>query len=84
MRTNDEPPYHDGPECLIDRSDWFGDPAKRAAFESAHGKPLAPPRTWAEFERIARFFTRPADGRFGTVFAAYLDGHNTVAHPGSW
>jgi multiple sugar transport system substrate-binding protein len=27
---------------------------------------------------VARFFTRPGDGLYGTVFAAFPDGHNTV------
>ena len=72
-------PYHDGPECLIYRSDWFADPAEQPALRSA---PTATrcglPRTWEQFEHIARFFTRPDEGRYGTDFAAYPDGHNTV------
>ncbi len=71
-------PYHDGPECLIYRTDLFGDPAEQAAFVARHGVPLTPPTTWEGFEQIARFFTRPADGLHGTIFAAFPDGHNTV------
>jgi len=71
-------PYHDGPECFIYRRDLFEDPAERAAFAALHGYPLGVPRTWREFEEIARFFTRPDQGLYGTIFAAYPDGHNTV------
>ena len=59
-------PYHDGPECLIYRKDLFGEAG------------LAPPRTWDEFHRIARLLARPSENRYGAVFAAYPDGHNTV------
>jgi multiple sugar transport system substrate-binding protein len=71
-------PYHDGPECLIYRKDLFEDPSEQAAFAAQHGYPLAVPTTWAQFETVARFFTRPEQGRYGTIFAAYPDGHNTV------
>ena len=59
-------PYHDGPECLIYRKDLFD-----AAC-------LAAPRTWEEFHEAARRLARPAENRFGAVFAAFPDGHNTV------
>jgi len=59
-------PYHDGPECLIYRTDLF----------AASG--LAPPRTWEDFHDCARRLTSPSEKRWGTVFAAFPDGHNTV------
>jgi multiple sugar transport system substrate-binding protein len=71
-------PYHDGPECLIYRSDLFADPAEQKAFAAQFGYPLAVPRTWRQFEDVARFFTRPEENLYGTVFAAFPDGHNTV------
>jgi multiple sugar transport system substrate-binding protein len=71
-------PYHDGPECLIYRKDLFSDPAECSRFASDFGEPLETPRTWEQFHRIARFFTRPQDGLYGTAFAAFPDGHNTV------
>ncbi len=71
-------PWHDGPECLIYRQDWFEDLGERADFRNRYGYDLAPPRTWQEFADAVRFFTRPAEGRFGTLFAAYPDGHNTL------
>jgi multiple sugar transport system substrate-binding protein len=59
-------PYHDGPECLIYRQDLFEDSG------------LVPPTTWEDFHRIARLLNRPSENRYGAVFAAYPDGHNTV------
>lgn len=71
-------PYHDGPESFIYRKDLFENAAEQAAFHAQYGYPLAVPQTWAQFEDIARFFTRPEQNLYGTVFAAYPDGHNTV------
>jgi multiple sugar transport system substrate-binding protein len=59
-------PWHDGPECLVYRTDLFAQ------------KGLTPPATWAEFEEAARLLTNPAKGIYGTVFAAFPDGHNTL------
>ncbi len=71
-------PWHDGPECLVYRSDLFADPDRRAAFRAKHGRELSPPATWEEFEETARFFNDPSAGLYGTVFAAFPDGHNTL------
>ena len=71
-------PYHDGPECLIYRKDLFDYPAEQAAYKAKYGSELRLPETWAEFQQIARFFNRPEKGLYGTVFAAFPDGHNTV------
>lgn len=59
-------PYHDGPECLVYRKDLL----------AALG--AEPPRTWEEFHQLARRLTDPAKQRWGTLFAAFPDGHNTV------
>jgi multiple sugar transport system substrate-binding protein len=71
-------PYHDGPEIFHYRTDLFGDPADQARFERQHGYPLRPPQTWSQFLDVARFFTRPDDGVYGTVVAGLNDGHNNV------
>jgi multiple sugar transport system substrate-binding protein len=71
-------PYHDGPECLIYRRDLFEDPKIRRRYEQQYSKPLTPPTTWDEFHRIARFLHNPEEQLYGTVFAAYPDGHNSV------
>jgi multiple sugar transport system substrate-binding protein len=51
-------------EILYYRTDLFEDPANKKAFESQFGYPLAPPKTWQEFQDAAEFFTK--DGLFGT------------------
>jgi multiple sugar transport system substrate-binding protein len=71
-------PYHDGPECLVYRTDLFSDPIEQANFARRYGYPLTVPRTWDAFADIAEFFTRPEDGLYGTVLAGFPDGHNTV------
>lgn len=71
-------PFHDGPECLIYRRDLFDDSTERARFARQFGEALEVPRTWHQFHRIARFFTRPRQSLYGTAFAAFPDGHNTV------
>ena len=71
-------PWHDGPECLVYRKDLFADAATRERFQTQFGRELEPPKTWAEFEQTARFFTDAAKGLYGTVFAAFPDGHNTL------
>jgi multiple sugar transport system substrate-binding protein len=71
-------PWHDGPECLIYRRDLFEDPAEQKAFRNQHGYDLKPPATWKEYGDVARFFTRPEKNLYGTLFAAFPDGHNTL------
>ncbi len=71
-------PYHDGPECFIYRRDLFENQAEQRAFEQRFGYRLDPPHTWEQFHDLARFFTRPEQDLYGTVFAAFPDGHNSV------
>lgn len=71
-------PFHDGPECLIYRRDLFEDSNEQQAFFDQFGKTLQAPKTWDDFKTIARFFHRPEQNLYGTVFAGLPDGHNTV------
>jgi multiple sugar transport system substrate-binding protein len=71
-------PFHDGPEVLIYRRDLFEDPAEQRRFRDRYGRLLGVPETWEEFVEVARFFHRPEQKLYGTVFAAFPDGHNTV------
>lgn len=71
-------PYHDGPECLIYRRDLFQDKETLSAFQREYNRELAVPRTWAEFHRVARFFHNPQERLYGTAFAAFPEGHNSV------
>ena len=58
-------PYHDGPQCLIYRTDLL----------AAAGLPV--PTTWEGFHEAARRLHRPGEGRYGTVLALFPDGHNS-------
>ncbi len=71
-------PFHDGPECLIYRKDLFESVEESVAFYKKHGKSLEIPKTWDDLIEVAEFFNRPGDHLYGTTFAAYPDGHNTV------
>lgn len=71
-------PFHDGPECLIYRKDLFDDTAEQQRYFEQYGRDLKPPVTWEEFRQIAQFFNRPEQNLYGSVFACYPDGHNTV------
>ena len=58
-------PYHDGPQCLIYRTDLL----------AAAG--LAVPTTWNSFHETARRLHRPSEYQYGTVLALFPDGHNS-------
>ncbi|SDX19433.1 carbohydrate ABC transporter substrate-binding protein, CUT1 family [Lutibacter oricola] len=71
-------PFHDGPECLIYRKDLFESVEEGVAFYAKYGKPLEIPKTWNDLMQVAEFFNRPEQDLYGTTFAAFPDGHNTV------
>lgn len=71
-------PFHDGPECFIYRKDLFESETEKANYLAQYGKPLDVPKTWEDFHQVARFFHRPEDHLYGSIFACYPDGHNTV------
>lgn len=45
-------------EILFYRKDLFENAAEKSAFQKKHGYPLAPPKTWQQFQDVAGFFTR--------------------------
>ncbi len=71
-------PFHDGPECLIYRKDLFASDVEQKEFKKKYGRTLEIPKTWNDLMQVAEFFNRPEDNLYGTTFAAYPDGHNTV------
>ncbi len=71
-------PFHNGPECLIYRKDLFESSEEQAAFQRLYGRPLRVPKSWEELIEVSHFFHRPEQGFYGTIIAAYPDGHNTV------
>jgi multiple sugar transport system substrate-binding protein len=71
-------PWHDGPEIFHYRKDLFQNAEEQAAYAKTHREPLKVPRTWSEFLKVAKFFTRPEDDFWGCCEGAYTDGHNNV------
>lgn len=55
------------------RMDLFEDPDEMAAFEAEYGYPLAPPETMAQLMDIAKFFTRPDEGLYGSAIYTQAD-----------
>jgi multiple sugar transport system substrate-binding protein len=55
------------------RMDLFEDPEEMAAFEAEYGYPLAPPETMEQLMDIAKFFTRPDEGLYGTAIYTQAD-----------
>lgn len=52
---------------LFLRADLLEDPQQRARFRLRHGHDPAPPRTWAEYQRLVAFYSRPQDGFYGSA-----------------
>ena len=70
-------PYTGGSQQLFYRQDLFEDPAIAAAYSRQHQISLRAPRTWTEFNHIARFFTKKynpdSPTEFGTTFGGKTD-----------
>lgn len=47
------------------RKDWLADKEDNKRFSDKHGRPLAIPETWEEFDALLAFFHRPDQGRYG-------------------
>ncbi|BDD02335.1 extracellular solute-binding protein [Persicobacter psychrovividus] len=71
-------PFHNGPECLMYRTDLLEDLEEKVAFKKKYHRELSVPETWDELMEVAAFFHRPEKNLYGMTFAAYPDGHNTV------
>lgn len=53
---------------------FFDSPTLRAEYLAQSGQPLTPPTTWAEFRRIAEFFTSAERGTFGVCLQGAAGG----------
>lgn len=71
-------PFHDGPECLLYRKDLFESHTEQAIYFEKYQQRLRVPKTWDEFYQVSQFFNRPAKNLYGSIFACYPDGHNSV------
>lgn len=67
-------PVVGGSHLLFYRRDLFDDPFVRRQFEAMYHAPLRLPRTWTEFNAIARFFTRDFNPYSPTVYGTTVIG----------
>lgn len=49
------------------RLDMLESPVEKAAFRKVHGRELAIPTTWQEYEQLIQFFHRPQQGMYGSA-----------------
>jgi multiple sugar transport system substrate-binding protein len=60
---------------LCYRKDLLDNPKNQREFKRRYHRKLTPPRTWAEYNQIAEFFTRPDQHFYGT----YIQGKRGLA-----
>jgi len=67
-------PIVGGSHMLFYRRDLFDNPLMRQQFESLHNAPLRVPRTWTEFNGVARFFTKEFNPYSPTAYGTSVIG----------
>lgn len=67
-------PIVGGSHILFYRRDLFDNPFIRRQFEAMYNTPLQVPRTWTEFNAIARFFTREYNPYSPTAYGTTVIG----------
>jgi multiple sugar transport system substrate-binding protein len=63
-------PIQANAQIMAYRKDMFDDPKVRAAYQSATGTALAVPRTLDDYTKVAKYFTQPSKGLYGTTVMA--------------
>ena len=74
------------------RKDWLADKDEKAAFKKKYRKALAAPVSWDDLKKVAAFFTRPDQKRFGLALVTGRGGDSLIlgfqqaliAFGGSW
>ncbi len=67
-------PIVGGAHILFYRRDLFDNPTIQNMFQAQHHLPLRPPKTWAEFNGIAQFFTREYNSYSPTIYGTSVIG----------
>jgi len=62
---------------VVYRQDLLDNAAERQAFQKRYGYQLQAPKDWKQYQEIAEFFTRPAQGFYGTLIQG-------KRHPAVW
>ncbi len=65
-------PVIGGTQFLFYRKDLFEDPMLQKQYKEAHHISLRPPKTWTEYNQIARFFTREFNPASPTRYGAAI------------
>lgn len=65
-------PVIGGTQFLFYRKDLFEDPLLQKHYKEEHSISLRPPKTWTEYNRIARFFTREYTPSSPTKYGAAI------------
>lgn len=67
-------PIIGGAHILFYRRDLFDNPSVQNLFKAQHNLPLRPPKTWAEFNGIAQFFTKEYNPYSPTLYGTSVTG----------
>ncbi|MEJ2163952.1 MAG: extracellular solute-binding protein [Desulfobacterales bacterium] len=65
-------PHFAAIQILFYRTDLFNDPKIKSAFQKKYGYELAPPKTWKQYNEIARFFTQKFNPDSPTKYGATM------------
>ena len=60
-------PFAANTMLLVYNRQMFESEEHAAAFQERYGEPLAPPKTWESFRKVAEYFTDPEAGTFGVA-----------------
>ncbi len=63
-------PIQANAQVMAYRKDMFNDPNEKASYQAANGQGLEVPKTWDEFTKVAKYFTRPDKKLYGTTVMA--------------
>jgi len=70
-------PHMFGAQLLFYRKDLFEDASMRRTFREQYKTELRPPRTWKEFNAVARFFTRSFNPSSPVTYGTTLGGRDS-------
>lgn len=74
-------PVNGGAQLLFYRKDLFEDPENQKAYRQQYQLTLRPPRTWTEFNNIARFFTQRYRSSSPVPYGVSMSGVVTAMDP---
>lgn len=70
-----------GVQILAYRDDIFSDPVVQKQYYSKMGLELQPPRSWTEFNIVAKYFTRKYNSASPVKYGTCIGGHTSIGLP---